>query len=202
MALPGAAQCGRNPAHRTLAGDGASGPDDCGAAYPLDGAGARVCVFAVVLLATDCVSGACGGGDVAGALPAAVDCRLSSGRAFCRHRVAGADLDVRDGAAGTIFSILRVCNGGGGVSLGAVGDPGHGGGGGGTAVGGGVRGANWAGGSMAAGAASASTRCAATGSATAVHEFGVSACARIVAGLHVGEPEEGAGGARRHHARA
>src|SRR5260370_11387465 len=132
MALPGAAQCGRNPAHRTLAGDSVRGADDCGAAYPLDGAGARVCVFAVVLLATDCLSGACGGGDVAGALPAAVDSGLSSGRAFRGHRVAGADLDVRDGATGTIFSILRVCDGGGRVSLGAVGDAWQGGGRGGA----------------------------------------------------------------------
>src|SRR6266478_5247819 len=117
MALPGAAQCGRNPAHGALARDGASGADDCGAAYPLDGAGARVCVFAVVLLAADCVFGACGGGDVAGALPAAVDSGLSSGGAFGGHRVAGADLDVRDGAAGTILSVLRICDGSGGVWL-------------------------------------------------------------------------------------
>src|SRR5258708_38041139 len=136
MALPGAAQCGRNPAHRTLAGVGARGADDCGAAYPLDGAGPRVCVFAVVLLATGCLSGACGGGDVAGALPAAVDKGLSSSRAFRGHRVAGADLDVRDGATRTIFSILRVCDGGRRVSLGAVGDAGHGGGWGGPAGGG------------------------------------------------------------------
>src|SRR5216684_4436620 len=202
MALPGAAQCGRNPAHRTLAGVGARGADDCGAAYPLDGAGPRVCVFAVVLLATDCLSGACGGGDVAGALPAAVDSGLSSGRAFCGHRMAGADLDVRDGATGTILSVLRVCDGSGGVSLGAVGDAGHGSYGGGIAVGGSVRGPNWTGGSMAAGGTSAPARGAGTGSATAVHEFGVSDCARIVAGLHVGEPEEGAGGTRRDHARA
>src|SRR6266849_281260 len=202
MALPGAAQCGRNPAHGALARDCARSADDCGAAYPLDGAGARVCVFAVVLLATDCLSGACGGGDVAGALPAAVDSGLSSGRAFCGHRMAGADLDVRDGATGTILSVLRVCDGSGGVSLGAVGDAGHGGCCGGAAVGGSVRGAKWPGASMAAGAASAPARCAGTGSATAVYEFGVSDCARIVAGLYVGEPEEGAGGARRHHARA
>src|SRR5260370_8873192 len=123
MALPGDAQCGRNPAHRTLAGVGACGADDCGAAYPLDGAGARVCVFAVVLLATDCLSGACGGGDVAGALPAAVDSGLSSGRAFCGHRMAGADLDVRDGPPGTLLSVLRVCDGTGAVSLAAVGNP-------------------------------------------------------------------------------
>src|SRR5260370_15654992 len=110
MALPGAAQCGRERANGALARDSARGADDCRAAYPLDGAGARVCVFAVVLLATDCVSGACGGGDVAGALPAAVDKGLSSSRAFRGHRVAGADLDVRDGAAGTTFSILPVSN--------------------------------------------------------------------------------------------
>src|SRR5260370_41840926 len=121
MALPGAAQCGRNPAHGALARDSARGADDCRAAYPLDGTGARVCVFAVVLLATDCVSGACGGGDVAGALPAAVDKGVSSSRAFRGHRVAGADLDVRDGATRTIVSILRVCDGGGRASLGAWG---------------------------------------------------------------------------------
>src|SRR5260370_39112287 len=112
MALPGAAQCGRNPAHRTLAGVGACGADDCGAAYPLDGAGARGCVFAVVLLATGCVSGACGGGAVAGSLPAAVDKGLSSSRAFRGHRVAGADLGLPVGATRTILSFLRGAAGG------------------------------------------------------------------------------------------
>src|ERR1019366_1769174 len=160
-----------------------------------------------VVLATDGVPGACGGGDVAGALPAAVDTGFSSSGAFCGHRVAGADLDVRDGAAGAILSILRVCDGGGGVSLGAVGDGGHGGYSGGTAVGRSVRGASRAGtggGSVAAGDASAAAGCerAGTGSATAIHEFVLSDCARIIAGLHVGEPEERAGGARRDHARS
>src|ERR1039458_10290546 len=251
MALPGAAQCGRNPAHGALAGVGAGGADDCGGAYSLDGAGARVRVFALAVLAADGVLRACGGGDVAVALPAAVDKGFSSGGARGGHRVAGADLNVRDGAAGAILSILRVRDGGGGVSLGAVGDGGYGGDGGGTAVGrsfcggrwggngggsgvaggggGGVslgavgdggyggygggtavgrsfRGARWAGtgvGSVVAGDASAAAGCkrAGTGSATAVHEFGVSDCARIFAGLHVGEPEESAGGARCDHAR-
>src|SRR5260370_18406850 len=154
MALPGAAQWGRNPADGSLAGVGARGGDDCGAAYPLDGAGPRVCVFAVVLLATDCLSGACGGGDVAGALPAAVDSGLSSGRAFCGHRMAGADLDVRDGATGTILSVLRVCDGSGGVSLGAVGDAGHGSYGGGLSVGGSVCGPHCPGGLIGAGGTS------------------------------------------------
>src|ERR1039458_8986297 len=131
MALPGAAQCGRNPAHGALAGVGAGGADDCGGAYSLDGAGARVRVFALAVLAADGVLRACGGGDVAVALPAAVDKGFSSGGARGGHRVAGADLNVRDGAAGAILSILRVRDGGGGVSLGAVGDGGYGGGGGG-----------------------------------------------------------------------
>src|ERR1019366_7708088 len=189
MALPGAAQCRRNPAHGALAGVGAGGADDCGRAYPLDGAGARLCLFALVVLATDGVPGACGGGDVAGALPAAVDTGFSSSGAFCGHRVAGADLDVRDGAAGAILSILRVCDGGGGVSLGAVGNSGHGGYSGGPAVGrkvcGGSR-AGTGGGSVAAGDASAAAGCerAGTGSATAIHKFVLSDCARIIAGLH------------------
>src|SRR4030088_244035 len=102
MALPGAAQRERNPAHGALAGDGAGGPDDCGGVYSLDGAGARVCVLALAVLATHCVPGARGGGDVAGALPATVDNRFSSGGARGGYRVAGADLNVRDGAAGAI----------------------------------------------------------------------------------------------------
>ena len=207
MALPGATQCGRNPAHRALARVGAGGADDCGGAYSLDGAGARVCVFALAVLAAHRVLRACGGGDVAVALPAAIDKGFSSGGARSGHRVAGADLDVRDGAAWTIFPILRVRDGGRGVSLGAVGDGGHSVHGGGTAVGGSVRGESWTGtggGSVAARGAFAAAGCkrARTGSATAVHEFGVSDCARIFAGLYVGEPEESAGGARRDHARS
>src|SRR5208282_5164082 len=78
---------------------------------------------------------------------------------------------------------------------------------GGTAGGRSVHGASWTGnggGSVAARGASAAAGCerAGTGSATTVHELGVSDCARIFAGLHVGEPEEGAGGARRDHARS
>src|SRR5208282_5859172 len=106
-----------------------------------------------------------------------------------------------------IFPILRLRDGGGGLSLGTVGDGGHGGRCGGTARGGSLRRASWTGtggGSLAAGGAPAPAGCerAGTGSATVVHEFGVSDCARTSAGLHVGEPEESAGGARRDHARA
>src|SRR5712671_2161037 len=121
MALPGAAQCERNPAHGALAGDRQGGADDCGGVHSLDGAGARVCVLALVVLATDRVPGACGGSDAAGALPAAVNNGFSSGRAHGGHRVAGADLDVRDSAAGAVLSVLRVRDGGGGISLGIVG---------------------------------------------------------------------------------
>src|ERR1700686_3972620 len=159
MALPGAAQCGRNPAHGALAGDGAGGADDCGGVCSLGGAGARGCVFALVVLAADGVSGACRGSDAAGALPAAIDNRFSSGGARGGYRVAGADLNVCDGTTGAIFSVLRVRDGGGGISLGAVGDGGHGRYGGGTAVGGSVRGASRPGngrGSVAADGASAS----------------------------------------------
>src|ERR1019366_7585473 len=182
MALPGAAQCGRNPAHRALAGDGSGVADHRRAGHIVDGAGARVCVFALAVLATDGVPGARSGGDVAGALPATVDKRFSSGGARGGHLVAGADLDVRAGAAGPILSILRVRDGGSGLSLGAVGDGGYGGFGGGTAVGRSVRGASWTGtggGSVAARGASVAAGCerAGTGSATAVHEFGVSDCA-------------------------
>src|ERR1700693_2177773 len=127
MALPGAAQCGRNPAHGALAGDREGGADDCGGVHSLDGAGARGCVFALVVLATDSVLDACGGCDVAGALPATVDNRFSSGCTRGGYRVAGSDLNVRDGAERAILSILRVRDGGGGVSLGIVGDGGHGG---------------------------------------------------------------------------
>src|SRR5271157_650796 len=207
MALPGAAQCGRNPAHRALAGYGAGGTDGRGGVRSLDGAGARLRLFALAVLAADGVLRSCGGGDVAGALPAAIDNRFSSGRACGGYPLAGSDLLVRNGAARAIFSILRVRDGGGGLSLGAVGDGGHGGYGGGTAGGRSVHGASWTGnrgGSVAARGASAAAGCerAGTGSATTVHELGVSDCARIFAGLHVGEPEEGAGGARRDHARS
>src|SRR6202158_617328 len=206
MALPGAAQCGRNPAHGALAGDGAGGADDCGGVCSLDGAGARLCVFALAVLAADGVPGARGGSDVACALPAAVDDRFSSGGARGGYRVAGADFLVRDGAARTILSVLCVRDGGGSLSLGPVGDGGHGGDGGGAAGGGSLRRARrpgTGGGSVAADGASAPAgyERAGTGSATAIHEFGVSDCARTFAGLHVGEPEESAGGARRDHAR-
>src|SRR5664280_563912 len=117
MALPGAAQCRRNPAHRALAGVGAGGADDCGV-YPLDGAGARLCIFALAVLAADRVPGACGGSHAAGSLPAAVYNRLSPGGACGRHSVARAYFLVRDGAAGTVLSILRIRDGGGGISLG------------------------------------------------------------------------------------
>src|SRR5271156_6855795 len=101
MALPGAAQRGRNPAHGALAGDGPGGADDCGGVCPVDGAGAGTWVFAVALLAADGVPGALGGGDVAGSLPATVDQGVSSGSARGGHPLAGADLLVRSGATGT-----------------------------------------------------------------------------------------------------
>src|ERR1019366_10025194 len=106
MALPGAAQRRRNPAHGALAGVGEGGADDCGGAYSLDGAGARVGVFTLAVLAADGVPRTCGGGHVAGSLPAAVDNRFSSGGARGGHPLAGVDLLVRDGAAGPILSIL------------------------------------------------------------------------------------------------
>src|ERR1700676_4539332 len=127
MALPGAAQSERNPARGALAGDGAGGADDCGGGCSLDGAGARLCVFALAVLATDGLPGACGGSDVAGTLPVTVDNRFSSGGARRGYRVAGADFVVRDGAARTIFFVLCVRDGGGSLSLGTVGDGGHGG---------------------------------------------------------------------------
>src|SRR5208282_2354396 len=102
MALPGAAQCGRDPAHGALAGVGAGGADGCGVVCPLAGAGAGARVFAVAVLAADGVPGARGGGDVAGSFPAAVDAGFSSGSARGRHPLAGADLTVRAGATGTI----------------------------------------------------------------------------------------------------
>src|ERR1700724_802957 len=121
MALPGAAQSERNPARGALAGDGAGGADDCGGVCSLDGAGARLCVFALAVLASDGLPGACGGRDVAGTLPVTVDNRFSSGGARRGYRVAGADFVVRDGAARTILSVLCVRNGGGSFSLGRVG---------------------------------------------------------------------------------
>src|ERR1035438_394057 len=162
MALPGAAQCGRNPAHGALVGVGPRGTDDCGGAYPLDGAGARLRLFALAVLAAAGVLRACGGGDVAGALPAAVDQRFSSGGARGGHPLAGADFLVRDGAARAILSILRVRDGGGGLSLGAVGDGGHGDRCRGTAGVRSVHGASWTGnggGSVAARGASAAAGC-------------------------------------------
>src|SRR5208337_54417 len=114
MALPGAAQCGRNPAHRALAGVGEGGADDCGRAYSLDGAGPGACVFTLAVLAADGVPRACGGGDVAGPLPAAVDEGVSSGGAHSRRPLAGIDFLVRDGTARPVFSILRLRNGCGG----------------------------------------------------------------------------------------
>src|ERR1700674_3528684 len=207
MALPGAAQCGRNPAHGALGGDSAGGADDCGGVCSLDGGGAWLCVFALALLAADGVPGACGGSDVAGTLPVTVDKGFSSGCARGGYCVAGADFLVRDGAARAILSVLCVRDGCGSLSLGTVGDGGHGGHCGGAAGGGSLRGASRAGtggGSVAARGASAAAgyERAGIGSATAVHEFGVSDCARIFAGLHVGEPEENSGGARRDHARS
>src|ERR1039457_2561985 len=202
MALPGAAQCRRNSQHRALAGVGAGGADDCGRVYPLDGAGTWACVFALAVLAFDGIPGECGGGDAAGALPAPVHQSVSSGGARGRHPLAGADFPIRDGAARTLLSLLRVRDGGGRLSLGVVGDGRHGGGSGGTAVDRSVGGAGrtgTGGGPVAAGGASAAPRRerARTGSATALHEFGVSDCPRILAGLYVGEPEESAGRARR-----
>src|ERR1700687_4691418 len=158
MALPGAAQSERNPARGALAGDGAGSADDCGGVCSLDGAGARLCVFALAVLATDGLPGECGGSDVAGTLPVTVDNRFSSGGARRGYRVAGADFVVRDGAARTILSVLCVRDGGGSVSLGTVGDGGHGGDGGGAAGGGSLRRARrpgTGGGSVAAGGASA-----------------------------------------------
>src|SRR3984893_6417678 len=206
MALPGAAQSERNPARGALVGDGAGGADDRGRVCSLDGAGARLCVFALAVLATDGLPGACGASDVAGTLPVTVDNRFSSGGARRGYRVAGADFVVRDGAARTILSVLCVRDGGGSLSLGTVGDGGHGGRCGGAAGDGSLCGASrtgTGGGSVAAGGASAASgyERAGTGSATAVHDFGVSDCARIFARLHVGEPEESSGGARRDHAR-
>src|SRR4029077_1840284 len=157
MALPGAAQCERNPAHGALAGDGASGADDCGGVCSLDGAGARLRVFALAVLATDGVPGACGGGDVAGTLSAAVDDRFSSGGARGGYRMAGADLNIRDGAERAVLSVFRLRDGGGGISLGVVGDGGHGGSGSRTAMGRSFRGASrtgTGGGSVAADGAS------------------------------------------------
>src|SRR5208282_538943 len=145
MALPGAAQCGRNPAYRALAGDRARSAHDCGGVRSLDGAGARVCVFALAVLAADRVPGSCGGGDAVGAFPSAVDKGLSSGGARGGHPLASADFLVRDGAARAIFPILRLRDGGGGLSLGTVGDGGHGGRCGGTARGGSLRRASWTG---------------------------------------------------------
>src|ERR1700687_5235211 len=206
MALPGAAQSERNPARGALAGDGAGSADDCGGVCSLDGAGARLCVFALAVLATDGLPGACGGSDVAGTLPVTVDNRFSSGGARRGYRVAGADFVVRDGAARTILSVLCVRDGGGSVSLGSVGDGGRGG----RCVGAAGDGSlcvasrtGTGGGSVAASGASAASgyERAGTGSTTAVHDFGVSDCARIFAGLHGGEPEESSGGASRDHAR-
>ena len=48
------------------------------------------------------------------------------GRALHRHPVAGADFDVRYGAAWSFLFILRFRDGGCGLSLGALGDRGHG----------------------------------------------------------------------------
>src|SRR5260370_32361762 len=112
MALPGAAQSERNPARGALAGDGAGGVDECGGVGCLEGAGGRLCVVAVAVLATDGLPGACGGSDVAGTLPVTVDSRFSSGGARRGYRVAGADFVVRDGAARTILSVLCVRDGG------------------------------------------------------------------------------------------
>src|ERR1700687_1678548 len=106
MALPGAAQCERNPAHGALASDRR------------------------------------GGAEFAAALPATVDNRFSSGSACGRYRVAGADLDVRHSAERAILSVFRLRDGGGGISLGVMGDGRHGGCGGGTAVGRSLRGAS------------------------------------------------------------
>src|SRR5437660_12777514 len=118
MALPGAAQCGRNPAHGALAGDREGGADDCGGVHSLDGAGARGCAFALVVLATDGVPGARGGGDVAGTLPAAIDNGFSSGGARGGYRMPSADLKLHEDAATGSLSFLLLRYGAGGICLG------------------------------------------------------------------------------------
>src|ERR1039458_2502229 len=206
MALPGAAQCGRNPSHGALAGDGAGGADHCCAGHSLDGAGAWTGIFTLALLAADGVLRACGGGDVAGALPAAVDQRFSFGGARGGHRVAGADRNVRASTGRPLFSLLCVRDGGGRLSLGTMGDGGHRMCRRGIAVGGSAGGANWTGtrgGSVAAdGGVAAQCECAGPESATVGHVFGIPAGAWISAWLHGGEPEKSTGGARRDHARS
>ena len=195
MALPSAAQRGRNPAHGALAGDRSGGADQRGVVCSLDGASARVCAFTLAVLAADRISGACRGGDAAGSLPATVDESLSSGGARGGYRLAGAHCYLCDRAAGTVFSVLRVCHGSGRLSLGNVGDGWDGGGGGGASGDRSLRGAKRTGaggGSMAAGLAlgAAGSQRARTGSAAAVHEFGIPGRTRVLAGLYGGEPEE------------
>ena len=209
MALPGAAQCGRNPAHRALAGDGAGGADDCGDSLlswmePVRGfAYSRWLYWLLTVYLVHAV-----------VVMLLVRFRPQSTSAF---RLVVHAVDIlwpvlislfATAQRGPFFLFFVFVHGGSSLSLGAVGDGGHGGYGGGTAV-------ECEAFAVRAGLEPAADRwlhlahlprlgvsVAGTGSAAAVHEFGVSDCARILAGLHVGEPEESAGGARRDHARS
>src|SRR5208283_965169 len=199
MALPRAAQCRRNPAHRALAVNRACGADNRGDICALDGAGAWVCVFPLAPLAAVDIPDSCSGGTTAAALPSAVNKSFPSGGSCGGHPVAGVNLPVRHGAARPVLSLFRLCDGGRGLSLGPLGNGGHGSRRGRAAGGRSVRGASrtgTGGGSLAAPRTSAAPRCkrAGTGTAAAVHEFGLSDCARIFARLYVGKSEESARG--------
>ncbi len=207
MAVSRAAERGRDPAHRALAGDGASGVDDRIAGDHGDGAGARICVFPRTVLADDRIPGACGGGDGAGARASTIHPGVSIGGAWRGYCVADADFDVRARAARAVLFVFRIRDGGGGVPLGIVGNGEHRGGGGGAVVDRGDSDAGRAGGgdrplAGASSLAAARDQYAGTESATADHEFGVPAGAGISAGLHGAEPEKNQGRTRCDYARA
>src|SRR5271163_3919757 len=106
MALPGAAQFGRNPPQRALAGDGASGARHRRGTHPLGRAGAGIRLLTLAVLALDRVFRECGRGAVTGPVSPPVDNGVSPGSARSRHPLAGPDFDVCDGAARSLLSIL------------------------------------------------------------------------------------------------
>src|SRR5208282_2594950 len=151
--------------------------------YPRVGADRRPSSFGLDVLAFVGIPHERAGGGVPAALPAAVDQRISPGCPCRGYPLASPDFLVCDGAERPIFFVFRVCNRGGGLSVGVVGDRRHGGYRSCTVVGRSLRGTRHTairskahGGSGALGGERARAAAAAVD-----HVFGLSAGARIPA---------------------